>query len=71
MTGFQPRIISQEGSNICNNGSCSSSPCLNYGYCMNADNETDGGFKCVCPPGFTGKVCEENINECLIPGKYL
>ncbi|XP_022807921.1 uncharacterized protein LOC111344916 [Stylophora pistillata] len=25
---------------------------------------TDKGYKCVCPPGYTGDHCEKDINEC-------
>nr|XP_034302889.1 hyalin-like [Crassostrea gigas] len=37
--------------------SCSSSPCLNAATCTN----TLGGFKCACAPGWTGSVCETDV----------
>ena len=33
---------------------CASQPCMNGGTCMR-DN---GGFRCVCPPGYSGSRCE-------------
>ena len=39
---------------------CVNSPCLNGGTCANRDTD----FVCECTPGWTGKVCEENLDEC-------
>ena len=36
---------------------CCSNPCLNDGTC----EETDDGFCCACPVGFTGECCETGI----------
>ena len=33
---------------------CASQPCLNQGTCM----RENGGFRCVCPPGYSGSRCE-------------
>ncbi len=33
---------------------CASQPCMNQGTCMR-DN---GGYRCVCPPGYSGSRCE-------------
>lgn len=33
---------------------CASNPCFNYGTCM----RENGGFRCVCPVGYTGNRCE-------------
>ena len=34
---------------------CASNPCLNRGTCQNRGN---GGYKCICPPGFSGDRCQ-------------
>ena len=39
---------------------CSSSPCLNGGLCIDSHR----GFSCMCKQGFTGALCEENIDDC-------
>ena len=41
-------------------------PCLNGGKCVDLGDIKHGDhyYKCVCQPGFTGKNCETNINEC-------
>ncbi|XP_071482117.1 uncharacterized protein [Diadema antillarum] len=40
---------------------CLSSPCLNNGTCFNEVNQ----FRCQCMSGWTGTMCEQDINECL------
>ncbi|XP_045101942.1 protocadherin-like wing polarity protein stan isoform X7 [Portunus trituberculatus] len=36
---------------------CYSSPCGNHGTCM----RREGGYTCVCTPGYTGKNCEVSM----------
>lgn len=36
-------------------------PCLRGGTCTNIIPD---GFRCSCPPGYTGTRCETEINEC-------
>ncbi|CAL4154580.1 unnamed protein product, partial [Meganyctiphanes norvegica] len=59
---------------------CASAPCQNEATCLERSNltlyepefgyfdnftyETAGGFICECVPGFTGNLCEINIDEC-------
>uniref|UniRef100_A0A8C8RY53 Protein eyes shut homolog n=1 Tax=Pelusios castaneus TaxID=367368 RepID=A0A8C8RY53_9SAUR len=38
---------------------CETLPCLHGGSCFNKP----GGYHCLCPPGFTGKVHYLNINQ--------
>ncbi|EDS26973.1 notch [Culex quinquefasciatus] len=40
---------------------CASSPCRNGGTCT----ISGGHFKCVCPKGFKGATCSEDIEECI------
>ncbi|XP_030582747.1 protein crumbs homolog 1 isoform X2 [Archocentrus centrarchus] len=56
---------------------CSSSPCGNGGSCINRslqtlngreselhDHNFSVGYICRCPPGTTGSLCQEVINQC-------
>ena len=36
-------------------------PCQNYLQCIDLDD----GFECKCQPGFKGRKCEVNIDDCL------
>ena len=36
--------------------------CQNQGTCINS---RPGEYTCICPVGYTGKNCEQNINECM------
>ncbi len=39
---------------VCLGDACASQPCMNGGTCM----KDNGGFRCVCPPGYSGSQCE-------------
>ena len=39
---------------------CNSAPCLNGGECFN----TNSSYRCMCPPGFAGAQCQNQINYC-------
>lgn len=41
---------------------CNPNPCQNGGTCN--DRSELNRVECVCPPGFIGSKCENNINEC-------
>nr|XP_040016604.1 protein jagged-2b isoform X4 [Gasterosteus aculeatus aculeatus] len=36
-------------------------PCVNGGTCMNTEPDE---FHCACPPGYSGKTCQIDANEC-------
>ena len=40
---------------------CVGNTCLNGGFCYEPQLNT---FACACAPGFTGLLCETNIDEC-------
>ena len=42
----------------CRNGCCHSSPCLNQGTCVELCDDVKHKFKCVCPDGVRGKLCQ-------------
>lgn len=39
---------------------CVTQPCRNTGTC----HALQDGYKCSCPGGFRGNVCQEDVNEC-------
>lgn len=40
-------------------GACASQPCENDGNCI----EVNAAFICVCPDGFNGLRCENNVSR--------
>ncbi|XP_017295151.1 protein crumbs homolog 1 isoform X1 [Kryptolebias marmoratus] len=55
LSGHEP-IIGCQGPPVCD-----SQPCRNQGICQDQFNE----FNCSCSPGWEGKLCETEINECF------
>ena len=51
---------------ICNRTVCSKNPCLNAGVCSELK---DGDFQCRCKAEWTGKRCENDVNECQLSGQ--
>ncbi|KAK3604083.1 hypothetical protein CHS0354_004688 [Potamilus streckersoni] len=41
---------------------CVSDPCVNGGNCSN----NNGTYRCVCPTGWSGKNCSDDVNECVL-----
>ena len=37
-------------------------PCKNSGSCINQNQYP--GFRCQCPSGYTGSLCQHNIDNC-------
>ena len=46
-----------------NTDNCASGPCHNGATCI--DTTTEVGFTCICPQGFQGISCSEDVNECF------
>ncbi|XP_056392911.1 protein HEG homolog 1 isoform X2 [Hyla sarda] len=42
---------------------CSSSPCQNRGLCK--ESQDLKGFRCDCPAGWSGDLCNKDVDECL------
>ena len=40
---------------------CASNPCLNGALCTDLIN----GFRCLCPAGFDGPLCQTNLDDCF------
>ena len=39
--------------------------CANNGRCVTNFNIKPYGYSCECSPGFTGEMCEINIDDCI------
>ncbi|XP_064595157.1 mucin-like protein isoform X2 [Liolophura sinensis] len=53
--------FSGDGHNCIDVDDCTPNPCKNEGTC---GNSKAGHFKCICPAGWRGGVCETDIDEC-------
>ena len=40
---------------------CQGKPCINAMSCKNLE----GDYQCECRPGWRGKNCDKNINDCV------
>ena len=63
---FNCYCINEYGGEYCDktnqSSPCASNPCFNGGECNNVEDNTN--FTCTCPIGYTGRNCEEDLNEC-------
>ncbi|GFO45668.1 neurogenic locus notch homolog protein 1 [Plakobranchus ocellatus] len=82
VTGGPPKCLCAEGytGDDCffKVGSCEPNPCRNNATCtsntnytinnsnITNDNTTNEDVTCTCVPGFTGRLCEANIDECTL-----
>ncbi|XP_052242365.1 neurogenic locus notch homolog protein 1-like [Dreissena polymorpha] len=64
---YTDTIVNSRAANTCTDGfrlsvidACEGVTCMNGAKCMAAT----GGYKCVCPTGYTGPFCETDIDEC-------
>uniref|UniRef100_A0A8W8MGL2 EGF-like domain-containing protein n=1 Tax=Magallana gigas TaxID=29159 RepID=A0A8W8MGL2_MAGGI len=54
-------LLGAQGPCEINTDECENDPCLNGATCTN----TPGSFNCTCDAGWTGIICNEDINKCL------
>ena len=63
ITGLAAMTTEVSGSPLCSESACSPSRCGNGGQCQ-LDATAVGGATCSCGSGYTGRYCQEDINEC-------
>ncbi|KAK3739519.1 hypothetical protein QZH41_016191, partial [Actinostola sp. cb2023] len=51
--------------NVSAEGMCKPDPCNNCNNGGVCEQQGTGTYTCVCPPGWTGKQCSIDVNECL------
>lgn len=55
-------LLQCSGKNCEKSNLCAASPCKNGGTCSIQPNGNK--FKCICPLGFKGTTCSEDVQEC-------
>ena len=60
---LEMHVINSTGENVCSPSACSPNPCLNEGMCSES-NTTSDGYTCTCLDGWSGTICESDIDEC-------
>lgn len=60
--GIQPQLLIEDVCSLAPKVS-GDSPCFNGGLCKTSDMSASN-FTCLCAPGFTGPLCETNIDDC-------
>ena len=57
----QQTLTTNVGGNlVCDSDACHPNPCVN-GTC---NVTSTGNYQCTCTPGYMGKNCDQDINEC-------
>lgn len=64
---FQTTLLVFAGQDCSMIDACATNPCANGARCTNWNNH----YNCSCPPGYQGKNCRNDIDECRKPGKCL
>lgn len=61
ITSVSVTVTDQSGDDLCDDGACNSSPCLNGASCSTTST---AGYECACLPGYEGVNCELDVDEC-------
>ena len=70
-TGLSVEVTSVTAeSGFCDSGPCYPNPCRNDGKCSLNANATDG-FECTCSEVYTGRLCDVDVDECIVLGKHI
>uniref|UniRef100_A0A8C5BWX1 Notch receptor 3 n=1 Tax=Gadus morhua TaxID=8049 RepID=A0A8C5BWX1_GADMO len=67
LTRFFPSSPTRAGQDCGLVDACATSPCANGARCANWNSQ----YNCSCPPGFQGKNCRSDVDECRKPGLCL
>uniref|UniRef100_A0A8D0G7V2 Notch receptor 3 n=1 Tax=Sphenodon punctatus TaxID=8508 RepID=A0A8D0G7V2_SPHPU len=64
--GFEPlsHPLPPPGQDCSLPDACANKPCANGGRCTN----WSGRYNCTCPPGYQGRNCRGDVDECRTPG---